>query len=143
MFSFFHKRGFASDVLYALGHCFREASEGNVIIRGLADNVRVPFMYTLARWLVEEGRALDAEELGSAPSTELAMRRCRTWVGVHLAKEAYEWGAVEVPPHIIKNFWKPANEVSNQYLINLRERRPEPMLNAVEEILKKATETAS
>lgn len=142
MFTFFLKRGFVNDVFFALGQCFDEASAGKTMFQGYAINSREPYMQSLARWLAEEGTKLDAEVYGSPAEVGWAIHRCRVWVGVHLAKEAYQYGASEMPKHIVKKFWKPANEVSDHYFINLRERRSEPLLRSVEENLMTALENA-
>jgi hypothetical protein len=142
IFTFFLKRVFVNDVLYALGTCFDEASAGKAVYKGFGINTRAPFMASLERWLENEGSVLDVEVYGGAQQVGLAVHRCRVWVGVQLAKGAYEHGCTDVPKNLIKKFWKPANEVSDHFFVNLRARAPAPFSKSVRENLMTAIDNA-
>lgn len=143
VFTFFLKRGFVNDVLHVLGSCFDEAAVGKHVIQGFALNTRAPFTSCLERWVIDETSNLDALKYGSPLEIGDAIHRCRVCIGVSLSLGAYDSGAIDIPKRFIKKFWKPANDLSDHYFMNLRARTPEPFSKAVREKFGEVLENAS
>ena len=122
--------------------CFEKAAAGKPVFEGFAPNTRDSFTASLGNWIRDETASLDALEYGSLLAASDATHRCRVCVGVYLALRALDHGAIDVPKQVIKQFWKLANEMSDHYFVNLRERAPAPFSKAVREKLGEAFENA-
>jgi len=142
MFTFLLKRGFTNDVSFVLGGCFEQAAFSTRVFEGIDLNTRKPYLLRIERWLVHESSKLDTEDHLDAAAIGLAVHRARVWVGVHLAKAAYNHGTLDIPKRIIKTFWKPALYVSDHYFANLRDGIPHPFLRSMQDHFNDALEGA-